>query len=180
MPAKPRFRFPRATSLAGFRRGNTLVASQLNNAISELINAPSGLEMCRVYLASGASMTGGSYADIAWDAESVDAGDWHSLSANTARITVPSAGVYRVSWVVTWAAQTTPPHYYRIQKGGTTVYTHGSGDLSASQISSQPYSITVVCAASDYLTLQVKPGVTVSTVAGENSTWFCVELIGDV
>jgi hypothetical protein len=47
-------------------------------------------------------------------------------------------------------------------------------------VSSQPYSITVVCAASDYLTLQVQPGVTVSAVGGENETWLCVELIGEV
>lgn len=179
MPPTPRFRHPRGTTLASFRRGNTLLGSQLNAVLSDLINE-TGVALARVYLNANVTMTGGVYTDVAWDAESVDSGDWHSLTTNTARITVGEAGVYRVSWVVTWAAQTTPPHYYRLQKNGTTVYTHGSGSVTASQVSSQPYQLTVVCAAGDWLTLQVQPGVTVSAIAGENETWLCVELIGDV
>ena len=176
----PRFRKPRSTTPAGARRSDTLLATQLNSLLSDLVNAAPGLSMCRVYLGSTTTMTGGVYTDVAWNSESLDADGWHSTTTNTARITVPSAGVYRVSWVVTWAAQTNPPHLYRVQKNAGTVYTHGSGVISASQVSSQPYSITVVCAASDYLTLQVQPGVTVSAVGGENETWLCVELIGEV
>lgn len=179
MPPDPRFRKPRGTTLASYRRGDTLLATQLNTVLSELIN-DIGVEFARVYLNANATMTGGVYTTVSWDAESADAGDWHSLTTNPSRITVPSAGVYRVSWVVTWAAQTTPPHYYRVQKNGTTVYTHGSGSVTASQVSSQPYQITVVCAAGDWLTLQVQPGVTVSAIAGENETWLCVELMGGV
>lgn len=178
-----RFDLPRGVTYgAGARRAAQRLAQSINaNVTDSDLGASGSGSAIKVYRSANQTISTGGYYDISWDAESIDAGGWHSTTTNPERITVPLAGLYMVTFMATWtiAAVTTPG--YKVLRNGGNAYIMENTSL-ASGGDGQTHSIVDVAAAGDYYTLQVyhNSGVSRDIQGGETSTWICVQLIGGV
>jgi hypothetical protein len=111
---------------------------------------------CYVYMSSSQSIPTGSTTTLLWNSESFDTDSYHSTSVNTGRLTVPSAGKYLITGVITWAANAsgTTRDVYLVKNAGTYLYMN---NVRPAVSSPQTYSFatTVNASASDYWELYV-------------------------
>ncbi len=77
------------------------------------------VQACVLRKSAAQSIASNGFVTLTWDVESEDPGGWHNLVTNTSRITVPGAGWYRVSCMVSWENVTSLGRVVRMVKNGT-------------------------------------------------------------
>lgn len=74
---------------------------------------------CKVHASTAISLTTATLTSLNFDTEDYDVSGMHSTSSNTNRITVPQAGVYRVTGSVQFAGNATKDRLVGFSKNGT-------------------------------------------------------------
>lgn len=77
------------------------------------------VQCCSLYKSVSQSLANGAPTAITWDAEREDVPGWHSTSTNPSRLTVTSAGWYRVGVALVWSANSTGQRYVGLRLNGT-------------------------------------------------------------
>lgn len=80
-----------------------------------------GFAGCRLYRTSNQSIANDTVTSILWNAESYDTHDFHSLSTNTDRVTIPAGmgGYYMVTCAAQWSAGTSGERSINIRLNGS-------------------------------------------------------------
>jgi hypothetical protein len=86
-----------ASGMLSWVTGGSALQGLRKNAANNGYEWVDGYECCVVRRASNFTHSTGT---ITWDTELYDTGNWHSTSSNTSRITVPTAGVYKVGGIL--------------------------------------------------------------------------------
>jgi hypothetical protein len=111
------------------------------------------------YLSSNQTISNNTFAAISWNAEYYDTDNFHSLSTNTSRLTVPSGkgGKYLITGSISWAANATETRTVTIYKNGSIVnYLDQMMAVTTSQRRTvQAYNIVIDLVASDYIEIFV-------------------------
>lgn len=119
------------------------------------------------------------YNTCPFQASTEDNWSGHSNVTNNTRYTIPVAGTYRISGLITWSSNSTGIRVADIQKNGTRVssvnpYTSAnSGTFTSVQIP----AVNVVCVVGDYLEMggYQNSGSSLNTVA--SNTYLSVEFL---
>jgi hypothetical protein len=111
------------------------------------------------YLSSNQTISNNTFAAISWNAEYYDTDNFHSLSTNTSRLTVPSGkgGKYLITGSISWAANATETRTVTIYKNGSIVnYLDQMMAVTTSQRRTvQAYNIVIDLVATDYIEIFV-------------------------
>jgi len=138
------------------------------------------LEKCSVYKTSNQSYSTGVAADVTFDSEVVDDGNWHNPASNPERITVAVAGLY-VAWATVRFVKSSggsgsfPIEAYIRKNGSTETGNRARPDFTIDAnpkefaLGGIPFSM----AANDYINLNVKQSSggsgNITGAAGETS-----------
>jgi len=112
---------------------------------------------CQVMRSGGQSIPDNAATDILWNFENHDVGGYHSLVANTGRLTVPSGkdGYYNVFTTIQWAGNAAGTRLVRIQKDGVTQKSGIVNDISEAEIFDMHVRATLYLSAGEYVSIQV-------------------------
>lgn len=116
-------------------------------------SAPAG-SGCYVYMNSSQVIATGTNTTLNWGSESFDTDSYHSTSVNTNRLTVPSAGKYLITGIITWTSSSagTYRNVYLVNQAGTYLYINNSRPAATYNFTST-FATTVNAAAGDYFYL---------------------------
>lgn len=139
---------------------------------------------CLVYEAAADQTIGDSSSTVVtFSAESFDTDAYHSLVANTGRITVPAglAGLYRVYASMRWESAAGGTRILRIHLNGVAIIvaeTHCQDEVIT------PYQLledTLELEVGDYLDVRVyqDSGGNLDTIKGAWTTYFGADLLGE-
>lgn len=155
-------RIPKAqldSTLADLASVQTLtnkVISGASNTITN-VNIRTGIiaSGCKLRNSANESIPHNTWTSVTFDTEDFDTDNYHSTSANTSRVTIPSAGKYLFCANIYFDANATGARYIRILKNGTTDI--GENSLTIVAAASTGFSLSVVdlAAATDFYELQV-------------------------
>lgn len=154
-------------------------AAMATYPISQLNGTP---QVAVVYASGDITVTSGVGLVLLWDAETLDTGGFHSTSTNTGRLTVTTAGYYRLvtSIVVTagsggsFAAVDVT---IRFQKNGSSNIRQVYVPVIASDLTTLFMSEVVLAAADDYyeVTISQSSGVNLIVESGSSISAFSIE-----
>lgn len=117
-----------------------------------------GFPHCSVYGSAAQSLTNNTTTNLLANSENSDIGGLHSTSTNTDRATVPAGegGLYRVSAVISYAANATGYRVLNFRVNNTTDYnvTVLDTNATASLATTMSGSRSMVLAAGDYVVVQ--------------------------
>ena len=118
---------------------------------------------CKAYNSAVQSITLNQLTAVTFDSEEYDTDAFHSTSANTSRMTVPSnlAGKYLMTFSSFWASDPNPTHASFRLNGTTLIRAGGTVDFPglAGQYAN-PTVAVVSLAAGDYVELMIQCGQT--------------------
>ena len=157
-----------------FTAGDDATSARLNtrsSAISELQSPP----RCRAYQSAAQTLTTAVSAAVTLDAEDIDTEAIHSTVTNNSRMTIVTAGRYRVMAGVTFSSNATGYREVLVKKNGTTVFYIRSATTSAGA----PCLTTtdeVLCSAGDYIEMYAlqTSGGNLNLGTGSSATWLHV------
>lgn len=142
-------------------------------------------------LTGDATITDNSATQVTWNNEYVDSDSYHDNSTNPTRITVPSTGIYRVSFQLLFNADEATGFYQgRVRLNGTT-YQYHTGRFEPESVLN-PFGvyghIILSLTAADYIEIEafhdtagnktLLGGTLAGTVAATYFTSVCVEYLG--
>ena len=127
-------------SLAADMTGELSVNLKDGGGLSASAGVFVDLSRCKVTLSSAQSIPDVTETVVNWTAESFDTDDYHDVSVNNSRLTVPATGVYLLNGYASFAATVTTSGI-RLRKngsGGQFFYVPGSvttfGEVSATLV----------------------------------------------
>ena len=112
-----------------------------------------GVSGARVTRTTNQTLTTATVTPIDWDSQDYDTDDYWEGVTNPERFTVPTAGKYRVSAVITWGANSTGRRHLRFHVNGveqTTLATDPVGSAAYGMAASETFDL----AAGDYVTVE--------------------------
>ena len=144
---------------------------QFNNLAAQvafLLDAP----FVSAYAATGQAVVTSTATAILMDAELVDTDNVHSLLTNTSRLTIVTAGRYRVVGQVAWTANATGLRDATLLKNGTSSAITRV-PASATGLHYQQVYDEILCAVGDYIELAgtQSSGGNLSTGSGVSTTF---------
>lgn len=167
----------------------TYVASE--NLTATILNGTTGVKgpldfllsppRCYLYQTSTTNMgTSGTAAEILWDTELYDTDTMHSTSSNTGRITCNAAGLYLITGILGFAANSTGYRRVDLRKNGTifaTVSLAATATLSAAV----PISAYVQLSVGEYVQMYgtQTSGGALATVAGTDWSRFTAQWVAN-
>jgi hypothetical protein len=103
------------------------------------------------------AITGSTNTLVTWDTEAngFDTGSFHDNTTNNQRLTVPTAGYYRISGQITLDANANGYRNVSIVKNGSTSIWNLSTGPNSVDWTYIPFTFTALLAASDYVTVSV-------------------------
>ena len=134
--------------------------------VTFLANAPG----CRAFHNTTNSITSGTEMTLAFNSEQFDNDGMHSMSVNTERITITTAGVYVFTWGFQLSSDTDyTAAYSYLRINGTTIAGHGSTLGTYGNATGPLFTGSAIykCVATDYF--EVRANQT-NTSAGANTT----------
>lgn len=122
------------------------------------------------------------WTTLSWNSEEYDTDNYHSTVSNTNRITIATAGYYRLFGKATFVTNATGLRVSRFLLNGATIIAYGkqfNGNASADTIILDAYLIRYFNAA-DYITFDVyhSSGGTLDVSANVESSLFICEFLG--
>jgi hypothetical protein len=138
------------------------------SALNFLLQPPS----CRVALTTAVAGWAVATAPIVWNSETwdiVQSGDteMHSMSTDPERITIRTAGRYRVHGMVALFSSSVIGLQIQVFKNTTAAGPNAwEGIVTTATAYTATFTDEIVCAVGDYLTVQVTPTATGLTVSG--------------
>ena len=121
---------------------------------------------------TGQSIANGAVTPITMDSEVVDTDNVHSLVTNTSRLTIVTAGRYRVVGSILWNANATGYRTAKLLKNGVS-FAITQTVANGTQLSYMQVCDEIICAVGDYLELAglQTSGGALTTGAGADSTF---------
>ena len=133
---------------------------------------------CRVYQSVVQSITNAAWNTLLFDSEDYDIGRLHSTTANTSRLTVPTAGngIYIVTGEVGFANNNVGLRYMGFLKNGATRFVQSDANTVNGDATFLNGTQTFSLVAGDYLELQCfqTSGGALNDSAGINGTSFSI------
>lgn len=132
----------------------TLTAAQMNTDVRDNSNyLATDKAMWNLTRSTFQSISNTTNTEMLWDSESFDNAGVHSLTTNTGRVTLGTAGKYQVNVVLNWGPDSTAGYrYVALTVGGVT---HLAGEAAPSTVGyvMQTISTLVSVTAGQYLTV---------------------------
>ena len=136
---------------------NTVLTADSAQALGVKWATPSSTASgCYVYMNASQSIATGTTTTLLWSSETYDTDSYHSTSSNTGRLTVPSAGKYLITGIITWAANASgnTRDIYLVKNGGTYLYQNNQRPTVSTPITNT-FATVVNASASDYWEIYV-------------------------
>jgi hypothetical protein len=152
--------------------GEFPTATQFNTEIRDAVNFLLAPPRAHAYQAVAQSLTSGVSAVITMDSEQVDTDNIHSTAASTSRLTIVTAGRYRVIGQVAFASNATGYRTATLLRTGATIaqqrHAAVSGTTHVEQVTDD-----ILCVAGDYIELQADQNSTaaLNTSPGTSATF---------
>lgn len=142
-----------------------------------------GFPCARVYNSANISCTNGVHTYLTFNSERYDTDSFHSTSTNTDRLTIPVAGVYRVTAHVRFASNATGSRALRLEVNGSTLIALENSPAVAVGYGQTERTISTEYkfAANDYIRISAyqDSGSTINVEAGGNfSPEFFISWVG--
>lgn len=135
---------------------------------------------CRAYQSTLQTLTTGTAAVVTMTSEDIDTDGIHSTAVNTSRMTIVTAGRYRVIASVAFASNATGLRRVRILRNGSTIASTQLQAVNGSTTSMQCVD-EVLCVATDYIEMDAtqSSGGNLDTAVGTASTFLHVVWVSE-
>lgn len=145
-----------------------LTAADLNAAIKGIQNPP----RCYAYQGAAQTLTTGVLTAVTMDGEITDTDGMHSTVTNNSRLTIVTAGRYRVFSQVAFVSNATGYRTVTLRKNGTDVAFTRANAVNGIAHIQQTYN-EILCVAGDYLetAAQQTSGGNLNLTAASNATF---------
>lgn len=135
----------------------------------------------RVYNNANISISHNTLTALTFNSKRFDTGNFHSTSANTSRLTAPTAGLYVIGAGVQWDASSAGIRAAAIRLNGSTQIVNQTVDIDSATNHSHNLSTQYQLAAGDYVELvafQTSGGALNVLASGNYSPEFWIHRVG--
>ena len=138
--------------------------------------------LCRAYQSANTSIANNSTTTLSYNAENYDTDSMHSITTNTSRITIVTAGVYAITAGITWDINATGIRVINLRiNAATNIAFATQTNNGASNFTEQTVSTHYSLAAAEYVETTVyqnSGGALGARGDVTNGLWLCVAFLG--